>query len=192
MADALKWFNVFLAALGSLAALGALNKMHWRETRPCIAGAMLLIAAGLGAQWLGEIRGDWVRVADTATFGGILVLIIASQKVPSWFLERWANPAASIIAMLVGIVFICAILAVPAQAADARPEPDYTLSPAAAEACDREGGCMVVTRAFLYELVRVAQAAVAQTQNAEAALAEAQRHCPRPQARRELGMKGGL
>jgi hypothetical protein len=121
MAEALKWFNVTLTLLGSLAAFGALNKMRWRETRPCIAGAMLLIAVGLGAQWLGELRGDWARVADTCTFGGFLVLIVATQKVPSWFLERWANPVASVIAILVGLVLLAFIFTGQAQA-QSKPE----------------------------------------------------------------------
>lgn len=103
-------FNIVLAMLGMMAAFGALNKMRWRETRPCVMLAMLLIAVGLAGQWLGEVGEAWSDFSDTATFGGILVLLIATQKVPSWFLERWANPIALVLASTCGIVFLTSLL----------------------------------------------------------------------------------
>lgn len=106
-------FNIALAILGMMAAFGSLNKMRWRETRPCVMLAMLLIAVGLAGQWAGQVGLGWANFADTATFGGILVLLIASQKVPSWFLERWANPIALLLGIICGLVFLTSILMAP-------------------------------------------------------------------------------
>lgn len=107
---ALQWLNVGLAMLGSLAAFGALNKMRAGATRPCVIGAVLLIAVGLAGQGLGEFLGQWAAIADTATFGGILALLVASQRIHTWFLERWANPIASLIALVAGAVFLYGLL----------------------------------------------------------------------------------
>lgn len=193
MADGLKWVNVAIAVLGSLAALGALNKMRWGETRPCIAGAMLLIAIGLGAQWIGELRGDWARVADTATFAGILVLLIASQRVPAWFLERWASPVASVIAALALAVVLAWMFSAEAHAADAAPDTQaeapasVTLTPAQAARCMDEGGCVVVTRLLLTTILEQAQHAVRLAQEAEGARRDAERQCPGGQRVRRGG-----
>lgn len=187
MADALKWFNVGLALLGSLAAFGSLNKMHWRETRPCMIGAMLLTALGLGAQWIGEISGDWARIADTATFGGVLVLLVATQRMPSWALERWANPAASLIAIGVGAAVLLGLLAAPARAADEPRAYQYTLTPEDSARCDAEGGCVIVTKGLLVAVLEQAQHAVRLASEHEAARQAAERRCG-PAPRRDAAV----
>ncbi len=108
--DALYWLNLILAALASFAAFGSFQKMQWGTTRPCIIGAVLLIALGTAGQWLGHWFDEWVRVADTALYGGVLALLIASQRQHTWFLERWANPVASAIVAVSGAVFLCMLL----------------------------------------------------------------------------------
>jgi hypothetical protein len=116
--DDMKWLNLTLALLGSLAAFGSLNKMVWGSTRPCIIGATLLIALGLAGQWLSLIHEEWLQYVDTALYGGILALLIASQRNQTWFLERWANPAASAVALWAGIIFMLGLLTGCAQAAE--------------------------------------------------------------------------
>lgn len=109
--NGLAGLNVVLYALASLAAFGSLNKQRVGSTRPCIIGATLLLALGAAAQALGQVFSQWAHLADTATAGGILVLLIASQRQHTWILERWANPVASVIALAIGIVCILALLA---------------------------------------------------------------------------------
>jgi hypothetical protein len=116
--DDMKWLNLTLALLGSLAAFGSLEKMKWGDTRPCIIGSTLLIALGLAGQWLSLIHQEWLQYVDTALYGGILSLVIASQRNQTWFLERWANPAASTIALAAAVVFLGGLLAGCAQAAE--------------------------------------------------------------------------
>jgi hypothetical protein len=116
--DDMKWLNLTLALLGSLAAFGSLNKMVWGATRPCIIGATLLIALGLAGQWLSLIHEEWLQYVDTALYGGILALLIASQRNQTWFLERWANPAASAVALWAGVIFMLGLLTGCAQAAE--------------------------------------------------------------------------
>jgi hypothetical protein len=116
--DPMKWLNLILAALGSLAAFGALNKMHFNTTRPCIIGATLLIALGLAGQWLSLLHEEWLQYVDTALYGGILALLVASQRVHTWFLEKWANPISSAIAVAAGLVFLGGLLTGCAQAAE--------------------------------------------------------------------------
>jgi hypothetical protein len=116
--DDMKWLNLTLALLGSLAAFGSLNKMVWGATRPCIIGATLLIALGLAGQWLSLIHEEWLQYVDTALYGGILALLIASQRNQTWFLERWANPAASAVALWAGIIFMLGLLTGCVQAAE--------------------------------------------------------------------------
>lgn len=106
----MKWLNLVLAMLGSLAAFGALNKMHVSSTRPCIIGAFLLIALGLAGQWLSLVHEQWLLYVDAALYGGILALTVASQRHHTWFLERWANPIASAIVLAVGVVFLGGLL----------------------------------------------------------------------------------
>lgn len=113
------WFNVALYLLAFLAALGALNKMKVGSTRPCVIAAMVLLALGLASQALGEIWRAWQPIADTATAGGVLALLIASQRVHTWFLERWANPIASVIAFGGLALFVGSLLSGCALA----PEP---------------------------------------------------------------------
>lgn len=110
MVDLLTWVNVLLAALGSLAAFGALNKMHVARTKPCMALAMLLIAVGLFGETLGAVKGTWEIYLDTALFGGIAALILATQKVPTWVGERFANPLASIVAAIAAAAVLVGIL----------------------------------------------------------------------------------
>lgn len=183
MVDTLRWFNVGLALFASLAAFSALTKANWRTTRPCIGAALFLLAAGLGAQWLGELRHDWMRLADTATFAGILVLLIATQHVPSWFLERWKNPVASVIAGVVIVLWLVVLLTTPAHAADVAPEPapaTIPLSPENAQRCQAEGGCVLVTKLFLAYLVQSVSEAREQADAHDVARAAAERRCPRP------------
>jgi hypothetical protein len=108
--DLMKWVNLITAALGSLAAFGALNKMVWGTTRPCIIGATLLIALGLAGQWLSLWREEWLKYVDTALYGGVLALTIATQRTHTWFLERWANPIASGITLCAAGVFLFGLL----------------------------------------------------------------------------------
>jgi hypothetical protein len=131
--DDMKWLNLTLALLGSLAAFGSLNKMVWGSTRPCIIGATLLIALGLAGQWLSLIHEEWLQYVDTALYGGILALVIASQRNQTWFLERWANPAASAVALWAGVIFMLGLLTSCAQAA----EPPKTEIPV--HVFDRDG-----------------------------------------------------
>jgi hypothetical protein len=108
--DPMKWLNLVLALLGSLAAFGALNKMTVGTTKPCIVGAALLIALGLAGQWLSLYRQEWLQYVDTALYGGVLAFLIATQRTHTWFLERYANPVASAILILVGMVFVGGLL----------------------------------------------------------------------------------
>lgn len=108
--DLMKWLNLLLALLGSLAAFGALNKMHVSSTRPCVIGAFLLIALGLAGQWLSLVHQEWLLYVDAALYGGILALTVSSQRHHTWFLERWANPIASAIVLAVGLVFLGGLL----------------------------------------------------------------------------------
>lgn len=110
MVDLLNWVNVLLAALGSLAAFGALNKMQITRTKPCMALAMLLIAVGLFGETLGAIKDTWEIYLDTALFGGISALILATQKVPTWVGERFANPLASIVAGIAAAAVLVGVL----------------------------------------------------------------------------------
>jgi hypothetical protein len=104
------WLNAAIAALASFAAFGSLNKMKWGTTKPCIVAAMLLIALGLAGQALGHVVDRWLIYADTALFGGMLALLLATQRVHSWFLERFANPVATLVAALTGIVFLLGMM----------------------------------------------------------------------------------
>lgn len=100
------WLNLIIAAIGSLVAFGALNKMHWGQTRPCIMLATVLIAVGLAGQWLGLWFDQWLMYVDTALYGGILALLLATQRTESWVLERWKNPLASVIGIVAAIVLL--------------------------------------------------------------------------------------
>jgi hypothetical protein len=110
MLDLMTWLNVILAAVGSLAAFGALNKMHVGRTKPCMALAMLLISVGLLGETLGALKDTWEIYLDTALFGGITALILATQKVPTWVGERFANPLASIVAGLASATVLVGML----------------------------------------------------------------------------------
>lgn len=110
MGDSMKWLTLGVAMLGSLAAFGSLEKMKFGATRPCIIGATLLIMLGLAGQWLSLVRAEWLPYVDTALYGGILALLIASQRHHTWFLERWSNPIASAIVLVVGVVFVGGLL----------------------------------------------------------------------------------
>jgi uncharacterized membrane protein YedE/YeeE len=110
MVNLLSWVNVLLAALGSLAAFGALNKMQVGRTKPCMALAMLLIAVGLFGETLGAIKDTWEVYLDTALFGGVAALLLATQKVPTWLGERFANPLASIVAGLAAAAVLVGML----------------------------------------------------------------------------------
>lgn len=102
--------NTFLAVLGVAAVFGALNKMKVGTTRPCVILATALIGVGLAGQALGLIWREWMQFADTALYGGVLALLIASQRVHTWILERWANPLATVIAMGVGALLLVGLL----------------------------------------------------------------------------------
>lgn len=133
MRHALEWTNVGLFALASLAAFGSLNKMRAGETRPCMIGAVLLIALGCAAQAMGELFEQWAHIADTLVAGGVLGMLIASQRTHTWFLERWANPVASVIATAVGVIFVGWLLsgcAAPPQAVCEPPELHVVMTPA--------------------------------------------------------------
>lgn len=106
----IQWLNMLIWGLASAAAFGSLNKQRWGATKPCIIGATLLIALGCAGQALGQWASQWQQIFDTATAGGLLVLLIASQRVHTWFLERWAHPVASALATAVGIVFLVGLL----------------------------------------------------------------------------------
>lgn len=123
MGDSMKWLTLLVALLGSLAAFGALNKMEVGKTKPCVIGATLLIALGLAGQWLSLVHAEWLPYVDTALYGGILALLVSSQRVHTWFLERWANPIASAIVVVVGVVFVGGLLSGCAQAPIAPPQP---------------------------------------------------------------------
>lgn len=114
MGELLKYFNVALAIIGSLVAFGSLNKMS-RTTKPCVAAAVLLICVGLFGQWVGVLKEAWSHYADTATFGGIVVLMLATQRQPTWVLERWANPLASVIAIIAGGAFLMGLFTAAAH-----------------------------------------------------------------------------
>jgi hypothetical protein len=120
--DAMKWMNLVLALLGSLAAFASLNKMEHGKTRPCIIGATILIALGLAGQWLSLAHEQWLPFIDTALYGGVLALLIASQRTPTWFLDRWANPIASLISVGVGALFLLGVLGLAGCAAAEAPE----------------------------------------------------------------------
>lgn len=107
---ALVWTNVGMFIAASLVAFGSLNKMRAGHTRPCIIGAVLLLAIGCAAQALGQVSSQWDHIADTLVGGGLLALLIASQRTHSWALERWANPIASVLGLLVGGVFLVWLL----------------------------------------------------------------------------------
>lgn len=99
---ALQWMNAALFVLVVLAAFGSLNKMHISTTRPCIIAAVFLIAMGAVAQGLSYVYWEELDgIAETLTYGGTFALLIASQKTHTWGLERWANPVASIAAVVV-------------------------------------------------------------------------------------------
>lgn len=175
MGEFLKWFNLVLFALTSLAAYGALNKMQFGRTQPCVAAAMVLVLVGAAGQWLGDLRGDWLRIADTATAGGMLTLILATQKVPTWFLERWKNPVASIIAILAGAVLLLAIFASPARAQDAP----------AVDRINCEGLAEVIARVSVYRDVEASEAKVLdRLMELNAALPESTRNALRREIRR--------
>lgn len=127
MAEPIEWMNLVLALLGSLAAFGSLNKMEHGKTRPCIIGATLLIAVGLAGQWLSLAHEQWLQYVDTALYGGVLALLIASQRTPTWFLDRWANPVASLISLAVGVLFVLGLLtgctSAPVRLPDCGPFP---------------------------------------------------------------------
>ena len=102
--------NTALALLAAIAAFGSLNKMQWGTTRPCMMFAMALIGLGFAGQGLGLIKEEWAFYSDTALYGGVLVLLIAEQREHTWFLERWANPIAMVLAFLVTALFMLGLL----------------------------------------------------------------------------------
>ena len=102
--------NTGLALLGVAAVFGALNKMRVGSTRPCVIMATGLIGVGLAGQALGLAREEWAVYADTALYGGVLALVIASQRVHTWFLERFANPVATLICVVIGSLFFAGLL----------------------------------------------------------------------------------
>jgi hypothetical protein len=110
MNSAFEWANIGLFIVASVVAFGSLNKMRAGHTRPCIIGAVLLIAVGCAAQALGSFASQWDHIADTLVAGGVLALLIASQRTHSWALERWANPIASVIGVVIGGVFLAWLL----------------------------------------------------------------------------------
>lgn len=114
--SALALYTAALALFGVGVAIGVLNKMRAGETRPCMRGAIVLIAVGLLGQAAGAFADEWLPAADTATVGGVVVLLLATQRVPSWFAERWANPLASVIAIATGVIFLLTIATASAHA----------------------------------------------------------------------------
>lgn len=97
---AMNVLNALLAILLALAAFGSLNKMQLGRTLPCIGGATLLIVLGAAGQLVGRTLAPAEPVADTLLFSGVTALILATQRVPSWIGERWANPLASVIVII--------------------------------------------------------------------------------------------
>lgn len=106
MSTVLVWTNIALFSAAALAAFGALNKMHVKTTRPCLIAAVLLIAIGCAGQAAGQLSSQWDHIADTLVAGGILAFMLASQRVHTWVLERFANPIASVICGVVGLIFL--------------------------------------------------------------------------------------
>jgi len=105
MPDLVATARLALAALVALTALGALNKMHRGTTRPCVAGAMVLVFAGAAGQLAAGLRSEYDEILDLLLLGGIGALLLASQRVPTWWLERVRNPGASVILILVVAIF---------------------------------------------------------------------------------------
>lgn len=101
--------NALFGLLAALAAFGSLNKMHFRRTLPCIAGATLLILLGALGQVLGYVFGAWQPYADTCLLGGIAALLLATQRVPTWLGEHFANPIASLVALGAGGVLLTSV-----------------------------------------------------------------------------------
>lgn len=110
MGDPMKWLNLALALLGSLAAFGSLEKQRVGRTKFCVVMATLLIVLGLAGQWLSLYREEWLQYVDTALYCGVLSLVLASQRVPTWSMERWAVPLAMVFAVIGGGVFLGGIL----------------------------------------------------------------------------------
>lgn len=121
MADVLDAARLGLAAMVALAALGALNKMRWGHTRPCLAGAMLLLVLGGAGHCVAGLRGEWAEVLDVLLYAGIVSLLLATQRTATWFLERWANPAASIVVILALAIGLGWVASAGAQ--DGQPDP---------------------------------------------------------------------
>lgn len=105
MPDLVEVARLALAALVALTALGALNKMHRGTTRPCVAGAMVLVFAGAAGQLAAGLRSEYDEILDLLLLGGICAFLLASQRVPTWWLERVRNPGASVVLILVAGIF---------------------------------------------------------------------------------------
>lgn len=110
MDDPIKWLNLVLALVASVAAFGSLNKMQWGVTKPCLIGAMALIVVGMAGQWMSLVHEAWLPFIDTALYCGILGLILASQRVHTWVIERFSNPIATLAALLGGLVLLGGLL----------------------------------------------------------------------------------
>lgn len=117
MGEKLHWLNMVVAGLGSLAAFGSFNKMQWGKTKPCLIIAMLLIAVGLAgqwlqiAQWLFAVDAEpWLQHVDSALYCGVLALLLSSQRVHEWILERFSNPIATVVGLLGVAVLLVGLL----------------------------------------------------------------------------------
>lgn len=145
-------FNFGLWLLASMACFGSLNKMKHNETKPCIIGAMLLMALGCGGNFLAIWYEQWVMYADTAVAGGVLALVLGTQRTESWFMERWRNPIASIVAAAAALVFLFGLVN-PARAQSYDPETgSYYVKPETMKICADNGGCVMVTNRWLTQL----------------------------------------
>lgn len=129
----LEIFNITLALLGSLAALGSINLMKgvvshadvmrtivsthrlgssWKDSLSAgirsadtmaVACAFVTLASGLAGQAFGEIAGSWQNGFDTLAFGGILSLLVSNRR-SGPFVDGFKHAAS------LGITALCWIL----------------------------------------------------------------------------------
>lgn len=98
------FLNSVLAGAGVIAVVGSIGAMT-SSTDHLLRGAMVALLIGLSGQVLGEAIGQWSRVFDTMTMGGIAALLFANRRVPTCMLERHAKPVGILVlASIVGAI----------------------------------------------------------------------------------------